>query len=480
MRSSTEETLARSIAEAPSWVEATRCPSSSLFQRPYMGSPWDHDCDTVLSSGVTTLSVVVPCWNSAGTIGACLAAIARSSFSRAFPSDIEVIVCDDGSNDGTPSAAATFRHELDLTVLPMPRSGRAQAVNAGINAASGDVVAVCDSDMILGCAALDELVLRHERWLDAVCFGFRSDVALSLGEVSDCRLVELMHSEAVSLDNRLSFDTPTLLRNPLVSVDWLEALSKGRSLVDSRGIEWRRHRFLYGCLFSARRDFLLACGGMPTVFRGWGYEDTLFAALAEAHGAFLLPVLSAWAHHVWHDIRDPDQWFHYERNRIAYEFLLRAPVAARRDQSPRATGHQRAEHRPNGPQNPRDRGLPVTALVMHRLGRWCEAADLLMDGTMSLAEQSECLFHLRRFDDVISLTDGQPTYWTAVSLLELGRRTDAARALGQATDQTSRYVRGASEPELQALRLHLRGQGLDVLAKRFDAALDLLRACRMT
>ncbi len=439
-----------------------------------MGSPWHHDCDIVLSSGMTTLSVVIPCWNSVRTVKTCLAAITRSSFNRAYPSKLEVIVCDDGSDDGTAAAASACRKELDLKVIPLRRGGRARTVNAGIEAAAGDVVMVCDSDMILGCSALDELLVRHEQWPDAVCFGFRSDVVLPPTGASDDRLYELMHSEAVSHDNRLSFDTPSILHNPLVSTEWLTALSEGRTLLDSRGIVWRRHRFLYGCLFSVKRDFLIACGNIPTVFRGWGYEDTFFAAMAEANGGFLLPVLSAWAHHIKHDIRDPDQWFQYDRNRLAYEFLLDDPIVFPRSHArPETSVCQSKKACPNPTSEGYMKCLPVTARVMHRLGRWGEAAELISDGTMSLSEKSECLFQLHRFEDAVSLAEGQPTYWTALSLLALGRSRDASQALSAATDQTSRYVRSASKPELQALQRHLNRQGLDGLAKHFEAALQL-------
>jgi len=471
------ETLLTIVAKAPSWVEATRCPATSFFQSPYMGSPWHHNCAIVSSSGKTALSVVIPCWNSVETVKMCLNAISRSSFNRAYPSKLEVIVCDDGSDDGTAAAASVCHKELDLKIIQLHRGGRALAVNAGIESAAGDVVVVCDSDMILGCGALDELLVRHEQWPDAVCFGFRSDVILSPTSINDDRLYKLMHSEAVSHDNRLSFDTPSLLHNPLVSTEWLAALSQGRTLLDSRGIVWRRHRFLYGCLFSAKRDFLMASGNIPTVFSGWGYEDTFFAALAEAHGGFLLPVLSAWAHHIRHDIRDPDQWFQYDRNRLAYEFLLDDPNAVPPNHAqPDIADCQSKKIGLSLIHEDHKDCLPVTAQLMHRLGRWREAAERITDGTMSLSETSECLFQLHRFEEAMSLAEDQPTYWTALSLLALGRLKDAGRALETATDQASRYLRSASKPELQALQRHLDWQGLDSLARIFEAALQLHEA----
>jgi hypothetical protein len=108
----------------------------------------------------------------------------------------------------------------------------------------------------------------------------------------------------------------------LVATRWLTGLDGAHAILDSQGSSWPRHRFLYGCLFSVRLDLLRSCGAFPDALKGWGYNDTLVAVRLEASGAFLLPVTSAWGHHIQHDIRHPAQWFQYSRNRLAYEFLL--------------------------------------------------------------------------------------------------------------------------------------------------------------
>jgi hypothetical protein len=46
-------------------------------------------------------SVIIPVWNEQATIEKFLIAIEQSTFNRKYPGQLEAIVVDDGSNDGT-------------------------------------------------------------------------------------------------------------------------------------------------------------------------------------------------------------------------------------------------------------------------------------------------------------------------------------------------------------------------------------------
>src|SRR5208282_1975109 len=82
-------------------------------------------------------SVVVAAYNAAGTIGACLESLGGLNYP-----DYEVIVVDDGSGDATAAMAA----EHDARVMRIDHRGLAAARNAGIDAASGGVIAFIDAD----------------------------------------------------------------------------------------------------------------------------------------------------------------------------------------------------------------------------------------------------------------------------------------------------------------------------------------------
>ncbi|MGD8792147.1 MAG: glycosyltransferase, partial [Anaerolineae bacterium] len=85
------------------------------------------------------LSVIVPVYNGAGTLGACLEALAQQTVS---PDDYEVIVVDDGSSDDSARIAA--RH--GATVLRQRQAGAAAARNRGARHARGEILLFTDAD----------------------------------------------------------------------------------------------------------------------------------------------------------------------------------------------------------------------------------------------------------------------------------------------------------------------------------------------
>ncbi|MGJ6980384.1 glycosyltransferase family 2 protein [Aestuariimicrobium soli] len=98
------------------------------------------------------VSVIVPVLNGAATIGDQLAALARQTDAtdRRVP-EFEVLVCDNGSTDGTRARVAQFADQFAaLRVLDASdRRGAAHARNVGILAARGRVVAFCDADDVV-------------------------------------------------------------------------------------------------------------------------------------------------------------------------------------------------------------------------------------------------------------------------------------------------------------------------------------------
>jgi glycosyltransferase involved in cell wall biosynthesis len=109
------------------------------------------------------LTVVMPCKNGAGVIGAQLAALARQQWNRPW----EVIVADNGSTDDT--AAIVLKHKQQLPQLrwvdASRRPGAAHARNAGVAAARGATIAFCDADDEVGpgwLAAMGSALKQHD------------------------------------------------------------------------------------------------------------------------------------------------------------------------------------------------------------------------------------------------------------------------------------------------------------------------------
>ena len=93
---------------------------------------------------IERISVVIPCLNAAATLGAQLKALCRQT----WQGEIEVLVGDNGSNDGSRQLAESYRDRLPgLRILrATDRKGPAHAKNVAAASATGDVLLFCDAD----------------------------------------------------------------------------------------------------------------------------------------------------------------------------------------------------------------------------------------------------------------------------------------------------------------------------------------------
>lgn len=94
---------------------------------------------------LTKLSVIVPLYNERWTVGAIL----RQALAVRLPLDLEVIVIDDASTDGSDEIVAQLAAEDPrVTLLRQPSNlGKGAAVRRGIDHMTGDVAVVQDADL---------------------------------------------------------------------------------------------------------------------------------------------------------------------------------------------------------------------------------------------------------------------------------------------------------------------------------------------
>lgn len=90
------------------------------------------------------VSVVIPVYNSEETIDAVLSSITDQSYDH-----IEIIIVNDGSNDGSESIVKKFidsHKEININYLFQENKGVSAARNLGLKNAKGDFIAFLDSD----------------------------------------------------------------------------------------------------------------------------------------------------------------------------------------------------------------------------------------------------------------------------------------------------------------------------------------------
>jgi len=125
------------------------------------------------------VSVIVPTRNNANVIEQCLASIQSQSYS-----DVELIVVDNNSTDGTPQLAAQYTQQI-FAAGPERSAQR----NHGVARAHGAFVLLADSDMVLSPCVLEECVARasSDRELKAVVV---PEVSVGIGFWARCKALE--------------------------------------------------------------------------------------------------------------------------------------------------------------------------------------------------------------------------------------------------------------------------------------------------
>lgn len=132
------------------------------------------------------ISVVIPCYNCTGTIGRTL----ESIFGQSRPPD-EIIAVDDGSSDNTLEVLNGFAGRI--VVKSQPNSGVSATRNRGVELASGDWIAFCDSDDLWHPAKL-EIMARAAEEIPGARFIFHDFTMVRDDEVLAERSSESAHS----------------------------------------------------------------------------------------------------------------------------------------------------------------------------------------------------------------------------------------------------------------------------------------------
>jgi len=116
--------------------------------------------------GEVRLTVVVPAYREADRIGAAVVRLRQALGDLDAAGDLEVVVVDDGSDDGTAERARAAGAD-SVVVLPQNR-GKGAAVRVGVLAARGATVAFTDADLSYPPEQLRRLLHEVESGWDVV------------------------------------------------------------------------------------------------------------------------------------------------------------------------------------------------------------------------------------------------------------------------------------------------------------------------
>lgn len=187
------------------------------------------------------ISIIIPVRNQKQTLLAALNSLKRQIKK---PRIFEIVICDDGSTDGTDEAIKKIRYPIFFKYfVNNPSLGRSANRNSGFERSTGQRLIFFDGDMVPDENFVDAM-LKHER-LDSVLLG---DVKSPPGE-------ELSH-----LDKYL--------------------YSRGR-YAQTGGDIILPGRFFTSNNFTISRDNFNKVGGFDKAFEGWGGEDIDFGMRLE-------------------------------------------------------------------------------------------------------------------------------------------------------------------------------------------------------
>ena len=118
------------------------------------------------------LSVIIPVYNVAHTLQRCV----QSVLAQEVP-DMEIILVDDGSTDGSAILCDTYGNKKNITVIHQANAGLSAARNTGLTVAQGRYVTFVDSDDYLDADLYASLmkVLQADDDIDLLEYSFVRD-----------------------------------------------------------------------------------------------------------------------------------------------------------------------------------------------------------------------------------------------------------------------------------------------------------------
>lgn len=211
-------------------------------------------------------SVIIPTYNRANLLVNLLKQLNCQTFS---PELMEIIVCSDGSTDGTVEIVSDFQSKISLKVFDTLKTSEhspAAARNIGINHAEGHCLIFLDDDMYPSKEFVKEHIQTLEKFknINAIVFGSRN---------------------GHEIDSLIGQDNPEYQAQPTEFEDTKECSEKSW--------EWAKVSNL-----SLQKKLIEKVGFFNERFNKYGYEDTEFLFRAYKYGIKFIHNPNAMTEHI--------------------------------------------------------------------------------------------------------------------------------------------------------------------------------------
>jgi len=143
------------------------------------------------------LSVLIPVYNEAATVTAALERVLGVH----YPCDVEVVVVDDGSTDGTVALLDALDDPRARLVRHPTNRGKGAAIRTAAAAATGDYLIICDADLEYAPEEIPRLLAPVLAGEATVVYGTRS-----FGSSTAFSFWYVLGNKAVTMYANIAFD----------------------------------------------------------------------------------------------------------------------------------------------------------------------------------------------------------------------------------------------------------------------------------
>ncbi len=114
-----------------------------------------HDDSSALPDPAPPVAVLVPAYNEEQYIGRCVESLAKTT----YPGEVEIVVIDDGSTDGTYEEALAIDSDR-MRILQKENGGKFSALNYGLEHTTAELILTVDADSLVAEDAIGKMVAK--------------------------------------------------------------------------------------------------------------------------------------------------------------------------------------------------------------------------------------------------------------------------------------------------------------------------------